>query len=348
MSRKRSPSQTNSLPFDLKKGGVLALILALLVLGANAILSRQGAPLPTDLVTQAEDVVEDALAPDEQTSTEDPDEGDAPTTQRPPTRTPKAPATQNSPTRTPKAPTTAPADPDDMPWAGADGDFDYYVLALSWQPAFCETKPDKEECETQTANRYDAANFALHGLWPNVKGDDAHNFGYCDVAQSVIRQDESSDWCDMPEVELSDDVWQDLTRLMPGAASCLQNHEWYKHGTCAGMSADAYFALANELTAFFAKSDFNSYVADHVGDEVNRRDLLDKFDDEFGPGASDHLSLRCAKMSGQSLLTEIQIALRPDLAEIENWEDLFPNEKTPTQGNCPQMFKVDRVGLGNY
>ncbi len=335
MTKRRNSSQNN--PLDLKKGGILALILALLVLGANAILSQQGAPLPTEIVSQAEEVVEDALTPDEQAATEDTEENNTPETQRP-TRTPKAPATT--------AP--APAESDDAPWAGAEGDFDYYVLALSWQPAFCETKPDKEECETQTEARYDATNFVLHGLWPNVKGDDQHTFGFCDVPQSVIRQDDAGDWCDMPELELSDDVWQDLTTLMPGTASCLQNHEWYKHGTCAGMPADAYFALANELVTLFAESDFNGYIADHVGDEVNRRDLLNRFDDEFGPGASGHLSLRCSKVSGQSLLTEIQIALRPDLAEIENWEDLFPGEKTPTQGNCPQTFTVDRAGLGDY
>ncbi|MBN2006983.1 MAG: ribonuclease T2 [Anaerolineae bacterium] len=338
MTKKRSSSQGNSLPFDLKKGGVLVLILALLVLGANAILSKQGAPLPTDIVEQAENLIEEALTTDEQAATEASGENNAPETQRP-TRTPKPPTTVAA---------TRPSDTSDMPWLGAEGDFDYYVLALSWEPAFCETKPDKEECETQTTGRYDAANFVLHGLWPNLKGDNQHTFGFCDVPKSVIRQDEAGDWCDMPEVEMSDSVWQDLTRLMPGTASCLQNHEWYKHGTCAGMPADAYFALANELATLFAESDFNNYVAGQVGDEVNRRDLLNRFDDEFGPGASDNLSLRCTKVGGTSLLSEIQIALRPDLAEIETWEELFPGEKTPTQGNCPQTFKVDRVGAGDY
>jgi len=40
------------------------------------------------------------------------------------------------------------------------------VLALSWTAAFCETKPNKRECKNQTNKRYDAVNFALHGLWP--------------------------------------------------------------------------------------------------------------------------------------------------------------------------------------
>ena len=50
----------------------------------------------------------------------------------------------------------------------ADGSFigDDYVLAASWQPSFCETKPDKDECESQTGDRFDATHFAIHGLWP--------------------------------------------------------------------------------------------------------------------------------------------------------------------------------------
>src|SRR5262245_251529 len=33
---------------------------------------------------------------------------------------------------------------------GKKGERTQYVLAASWQPAFCETKPDKVECQTQT------------------------------------------------------------------------------------------------------------------------------------------------------------------------------------------------------
>jgi ribonuclease T2 len=242
----------------------------------------------------------------------------------------------------------APSEPGDMPWAGADSDFDYYVLALNWEPAFCETEPGKEECETQAAGRFDATNFVLHGLWPNVTGDDDHTFSYCDITQGVIRQDKAGDWCDMPQISLSDTVWQDLTVSMPGTASCLHNHEWYKHGVCAGMSPDAYYALTNVLVERFAATEFNHYVAKRAGDDVARRDLLDQFDVEFGDGASDYLSLRCTKVDGVSLLTEIQIVLRPDLAALDDFTALFPDEKIPPEGSCPQTFKVDRVGLRNY
>src|SRR5258706_166452 len=40
------------------------------------------------------------------------------------------------------------------------------VFAVSWQPAFCETKPNKPECLSMTSDRFDATHLTLHGLWP--------------------------------------------------------------------------------------------------------------------------------------------------------------------------------------
>jgi ribonuclease T2 len=252
-----------------------------------------------------------------------------------PTRVPTAPPAESAP---------APAGAEAQPWAAANGDFDYYVLALSWQPAFCETKPHKTECSTQTARRFDATNFALHGLWPNVIGDSEHSFGYCNVPQAVIRQDNNGDWCEMPALDLAGPVWEELTVTMPGTASCLHHHEWYKHGTCAGMDENAYFALANHLTHLFAQTNFNRYVGERVGQTVTRQELLAQFEAEFGPAAGNYLSLRCSKDGGESLLSEVQLALKKDLAEVDDWANLFPAQKVPVQGNCPSQFKIDRAG----
>lgn len=44
------------------------------------------------------------------------------------------------------------------------GDFDYYVMALSWSPGWCATDGkgrDAEQCRTGSG-----ASFVLHGLWP--------------------------------------------------------------------------------------------------------------------------------------------------------------------------------------
>ncbi len=331
---KRS-SQNGSLPFDPKAGGAILVIIAILILLVNACLSSQGSPLPPELVGMAEEIVTASASEDEYSQPQyDPEA----TPTRRPRRTP-----------TPEfADVTEEVTEESTEETTVDADFDYYVLALSWQPAFCESKPDKEECQTQTERRYDATNFVLHGLWPNLQGDDEHTFGYCNVSRSIIRQDQNSDWCDMPDIDLSEKVFQDLSKYMPGSGSCLQNHEWYKHGTCSGMSADAYYKLANALVKRFNDSDFNQYVAQQVGRQVSRRDLLARFTDEFGADADNYLSLRCTKVDGDSLLTEIQIALRADLTRADDISNLFPDEDVPTQGNCPQQFQIDRAGLNNH
>ena len=44
------------------------------------------------------------------------------------------------------------------------GQFDYYVLSLSWVPGFCATNTkDPNECQK-------GLTFALHGLWPQFEG----------------------------------------------------------------------------------------------------------------------------------------------------------------------------------
>ena len=338
MAKKRQVQSNGSSNTKVKKGGGLLLFIAMLVLVANAILSERGSPLPPELVDLAEGVVtesqEQGQAPDQNVQTE----AHTPTpTSQAATNTPQSQATKTPSPITQNTQNTS-------PWLKAEGDFDYYVLALSWQSAFCEDRPNKVECRTQTQDRYDANNFVLHGLWPNKKNDPKHTFGYCDVSAKVIQQDKSSNWCTLPALDLSETVETDLVKFMPGSASCLQNHEWYKHGTCAGMSADAYFALSNHLVDLFASTRFNQYVAERIGQTVSRRELLDVFSLEFGQENGDFLSLRCNEVKGKSLLSEIQIVLNKDLGPLTNFGEVFPTEKIRPQGNCPQSFNIDAAG----
>jgi len=221
------------------------------------------------------------------------------------------------------------------------GKFYFYTLALSWQAAFCESKPQKPECQSQNEKRFDAYHFVLHGLWPNVKGDKGHSYGYCNVPKRIMNRR----WCDMPRLDLSKEVRKNLGKFMPGSVSCLQRHEWYKHGSCSGLSENDYFALSNQLVKLFSETDFSRYVANNVGKYVKRKDLLKAFDKEFGKGSRAYLLLRCKKVRGTSLLTEIQIHLKKNLSEISDFRQLFPKEKLRVHGTCPRRFKIDEVGV---
>jgi ribonuclease T2 len=102
---------------------------------------------------------------------------------------------------------------------GAAGDFAYYLLSLSWSPAFCLSSPSAAEC-----NGPRRFGFIVHGLWPHA--DAAYEQGwpeYCHVHGPV-----------------PDEVAQGIADLMPARA--LVYHEWSAHGTCSGLEPAAFFA----------------------------------------------------------------------------------------------------------
>lgn len=109
--------------------------------------------------------------------------------------------------------------------ASADqpGDFDFYVLALSWSPTYCAQEGDDanpHQCNVRTPFR-----FIVHGLWPQ------HENGYpsdCNVAQRRIDRSIA--------VEMED--------IMPSHG--LVFHQWRKHGTCSGLPPEDYFGLTRD------------------------------------------------------------------------------------------------------
>ena len=96
------------------------------------------------------------------------------------------------------------------------GDFDYYVLSLSWVPGFCAIHRGRSQACAQRLG------FALHGLWPQLNGG-----AYPTNCATV------------PLTQRDIEPYRDLY-----ASRSLIAHEWRKHGTCSGLSPAAYFALA--------------------------------------------------------------------------------------------------------
>lgn len=95
------------------------------------------------------------------------------------------------------------------------GQFDYYLLALSWAPSYCAEHPSdhSRECAGH-------ATFVLHGLWPQANSGPPP----MDCAQGDSVPPETMDH---------------MLQFMPSRG--LIQHEWSKHGTCSGLPADDYF-----------------------------------------------------------------------------------------------------------
>ncbi|MDE2143923.1 MAG: hypothetical protein KGJ84_16055 [Elusimicrobia bacterium] len=225
------------------------------------------------------------------------------------------------------------------PGGAVAGQFDSYVFSLEWTPAFCEGKSSLPECSSMTPDRFDAGHLALHGLWPDKNNDASHNYGYCGVDPKTQSLDKGSTWCRMPDIGLSGATLSRLTTAMPGTASCLQNHEWYKHGSCSGYTPDEYFTRAAALVEQVATTSFGRFLTSHVGQTVNASDLLDSWESDFGAGTRRYVSLSCTKGGGGSLLLDVRLHLARPLSDASNLAGMIL--PVSGSGNCPASFLID-------
>ena len=103
------------------------------------------------------------------------------------------------------------------------GDFDYYVLSLSWSPNWCALEGDDRgarECEAGAARGW-----VLHGLWPQRER------GWPQWCADDGRNPSRRDTAAMADIMGSGDLaW----------------YQWRKHGRCAGTGWRAYFDDARE------------------------------------------------------------------------------------------------------
>jgi len=109
------------------------------------------------------------------------------------------------------------------------GRFEFYLLALSWSPSFCEVSRERyadRRPDPQCGAR--PYSFVVHGLWPQ------HERGF--PAN-----------CQVPAPRINRGLVDSMLDLMPSPR--LVFHEWDSHGTCTGLSAVDYFATVRKARA---------------------------------------------------------------------------------------------------
>lgn len=112
------------------------------------------------------------------------------------------------------------------PGPGLAAQFDYWALALSWSPSYCLSdagRGDKSQC----GQTRDYA-FVVHGLWPQ-------------------RMRGWPQYCGEKPKRPGPVVIKEALAFMPSPK--LVRHQWSKHGTCTGLSPEAYFGLTAKLFA---------------------------------------------------------------------------------------------------
>jgi ribonuclease T2 len=167
------------------------------------------------------------------------------------------------------------------------GEFDFYVLSLSWSPSFCE-----EASERGNSGRSGAQcggrpfSFVVHGLWPQYE----HGF---------------PDYCERPSPRLDRNIMTSMLDIMP--APGLIFSEWDKHGTCSGLGARAYFETIRKARSavkippeFLELTDTKTIAPSEIEDAFIKAN----------PGLSN---TAMAVICDRSRLSEVRICMSKDL-----------------------------------
>jgi ribonuclease T2 len=106
------------------------------------------------------------------------------------------------------------------------GQFDFYLLSLSWSPSFCAENGDRPNARQQCGAR--PFSFVVHGLWPQYER------GF-------------PEFCQNPPPFVDNKIINGMLDLMPARGLII--NEWKKHGTCTGLSAQGYFQTVRQVRA---------------------------------------------------------------------------------------------------
>jgi ribonuclease T2 len=102
--------------------------------------------------------------------------------------------------------------------------FDFYVLALSWSPTFCDSEAagrNREQCGEDKE-----FGWVVHGLWPqNDKGWPEN----CPTSEGS---------------RVPERIGRAVMDIMPSMG--LIGHQWRKHGSCSSLSMSDYFKLVRQ------------------------------------------------------------------------------------------------------
>ena len=170
----------------------------------------------------------------------------------------------------------------------APGEFDFYVLSLSWSPSFCEAASERGNNSRGTQAQCGGRpySFVVHGLWPQYER------GF-------------PEYCQRPSPRLARNIMTSMLDLMP--APGLIYNEWDKHGTCSGLGERGYFEAIRKARATVKIPEEFLQLSEP---KTIAPDELETAFIKANPGLSNSaISVTCAS----NRLSEVRICLSKDL-----------------------------------
>lgn len=172
------------------------------------------------------------------------------------------------------------------------GDFDYYLLSLSWSPAFCDGEGQYKARNQCAVGR--GHGFVVHGLWPQYKQGFPTECGMGTQPSRIALDGARGVY---PEEGLA-------------------RYQWRKHGACSGLSPTDYFSTVRR-----AREQVKIPPAFQKPNDVQTWTVVD-LERAFiaaNPGMrADHISVSCRK--GQ--LSEVRICFTKDGRGFESCPNL--------------------------
>lgn len=164
------------------------------------------------------------------------------------------------------------------------GVFDYFVLALSWSPTYCDS-PDGQDDRQQCSPGKRFA-FVVHGLWPQ------YNEGWPEYCPT------DEDWVPQSQVD-------EMLDIMPSKTLII--HEWKKHGSCSGLSMADYFEVTRLL---FEKIRIPArYLSPQAPVMTTPEQLVTDFVKTNRDLTAGMISVQCGNARDRARLSELRVCI---------------------------------------
>ncbi len=165
------------------------------------------------------------------------------------------------------------------------GEFDYYVLSLSWSPTWCALEGKARGAPQCRPGR--RLGWVLHGLWPQYERGWP---SYCRTSERNPSRAETGAMADL--MGSSGAAW----------------YQWKKHGRCSGLSPDAYYETARKAFGRIRLPDGLARAA--RGGRIDARKIEAAFLAENPNFSADSITVTCKK----GRIQEVRICLDRELS----------------------------------
>lgn len=164
------------------------------------------------------------------------------------------------------------------------GDFDYYVMSLSWSAAWCALEGDARDDPQCDDGR--GLTFVLHGLWPQ------YETGWPSFCRTGERDPSRAETAAMADI-------------MGGSGAAF--YQWKKHGRCSGLSATDFYRTARKA---FGLVEIPEVLAEVSEPLTMPASVIEDAFLEANPGLQrDQITITCK----DGLIQEARVCLTTDL-----------------------------------